>query len=165
MFDFYFLFLIKGAESESEVNDEEEMPDIGPVIDVNSSPGLLIKPQPFSLAGNNGRLLSVADGCGISKAGNTRIVGGTPAKIAAYPWLALIGYINGSEITFKCGKNIFLLKNTANFWIFKMIHPLFKKNAYRRIFDNITTRSHCRPLHYASFVHGSAWRTRFFKNN
>lgn len=64
----------------TEVGEEAELSDIGPHIDLNSSPELLIPPEPLTYTGNNGRLLSVTDGCGISKVANTRIVGGTPAK-------------------------------------------------------------------------------------
>lgn len=57
---------------------ENKLTGIGPDFDVNSSPDLLLPSDPFTFT--NGRLLSVADGCGISKTANARIVGGTPAK-------------------------------------------------------------------------------------
>lgn len=38
-----------------------------------------------------GRLLTPEEGCGYSKVSNTRIVGGVPAKVGAWPWIALLG--------------------------------------------------------------------------
>lgn len=35
-----------------------------------------------------GRLLTPEEGCGQSKVVNTRIIGGTRAKVGAWPWLA-----------------------------------------------------------------------------
>lgn len=50
------------------------------------------------------RLLTPADGCGISKAPNKRIVGGAPARIGTWPWIALIFHKtqNGSPLSV-CG--------------------------------------------------------------
>lgn len=51
-----------------------------------------------------GRLLTIDEGCGLSKKPIRRIVGGAPAKKYAWPWVALLGQSNSSGITFKCGK-------------------------------------------------------------
>lgn len=51
-----------------------------------------------------GRLLTPEEGCGYSKVSNTRIVGGAPAKVGAWPWIALLGYSIGWIKVFKAGK-------------------------------------------------------------
>lgn len=56
------------------------------------------------IADVRGRLLTPAEGCGYSKVQNTRIIGGSPAKVGAWPWLGLLGYKIKDEIKFGCGK-------------------------------------------------------------
>lgn len=54
----------------------------------------------------NGRILTVAEGCGFSNATHKRIVGGQKAKPGAYPWMALLGYVNSLGVSdFKCGRS------------------------------------------------------------
>lgn len=55
-----------------------------------------------------GRLLTPEEGCGYSKVSNTRIVGGVPAKVGAWPWLGLLGYRIGWATVFKAGMEISL---------------------------------------------------------
>lgn len=50
-----------------------------------------------------GRLLTPEEGCGYSKVANTRIVGGAPAKVGAWPWLALVGRESFFGFEFECG--------------------------------------------------------------
>lgn len=51
-----------------------------------------------------GRLLTVEEGCGFSNVTQRRIVGGQKAKMGAYPWMTLLGYINNlGETSWKCG--------------------------------------------------------------
>lgn len=54
-----------------------------------------------------GRLLTIDEGCGLSKQPLKKIVAGAPAKKFAWPWVALLGqqFDNSTEIKFKCGKN------------------------------------------------------------
>lgn len=40
----------------------------------------------------NGRLLTVEEGCGLSKVTQSKIVGGGVAKNGAWPFMALLGY-------------------------------------------------------------------------
>lgn len=51
-----------------------------------------------------GRLLTPDEGCGYSKVANTRIVGGSNAKVGAWPWIALLVQKKGKENLFLCGK-------------------------------------------------------------
>lgn len=50
-----------------------------------------------------GRLLTPEEGCGYSKVSNTRIVGGVPAKVGAWPWIALVGSESAFGFEFECG--------------------------------------------------------------
>lgn len=52
-----------------------------------------------------GKLLTPAQGCGFSTVNHKRIVGGSPAKQGAWPWLALLGYLDGKKVTLGCGKH------------------------------------------------------------
>lgn len=52
-------------------------------------------------------LLLPEKGCGISNATHNRVVGGAPAKLGAWPWMALLGYNSGlDDIDFKCGGSL-----------------------------------------------------------
>lgn len=51
-----------------------------------------------------GRLLTIDEGCGLSKVPVRRIVAGAPAKKYTWPWVALLGVQDENGITFKCGK-------------------------------------------------------------
>lgn len=51
-----------------------------------------------------GRPLTPEEGCGYSKVANTRIVGGAPAKVGAWPWIALVGRTGVFGIEFECGE-------------------------------------------------------------
>ncbi|XP_058448816.1 uncharacterized protein LOC131428788 [Malaya genurostris] len=53
------------------------------------------------------RLPTPSDGCGYSKVEHTRVVGGVPAALNGWPWMALIGYKNTlGEVSFKCGGSL-----------------------------------------------------------
>lgn len=56
------------------------MPDIGPRVDLKYLPGLDLPDKPPVGTGFKGHILSPKEGCGVSKEGAGRIVGGTPAK-------------------------------------------------------------------------------------
>lgn len=58
----------------------KELPEIAPRVEMRYLPGLFLPEEPARNAGFKGKLLSSKDGCGISKLGAPRIVGGTPAK-------------------------------------------------------------------------------------
>lgn len=81
------------------------MPELGPRVELDQKyfPGLFFPDEPVRNAGFKGKLLSSKEGCGISKVGAPRIVGGSPAKNGAYPWMALLGYKQGMQISFNCG--------------------------------------------------------------
>ncbi|XP_030560691.1 venom serine protease Bi-VSP [Drosophila novamexicana] len=51
------------------------------------------------------RLPTVAEGCGATPkaAAFKKVVGGEPAKQGTWPWIALLGYDDGSSSPFKCG--------------------------------------------------------------
>lgn len=52
-----------------------------------------------------GRLLTPEEGCGYSKVANKRIVGGSEAKVGAWPWMSLLGFQRKDGINFLCGKH------------------------------------------------------------
>ncbi|XP_030380378.1 uncharacterized protein LOC115628430 [Scaptodrosophila lebanonensis] len=49
------------------------------------------------------RLLTVEEGCGYTLNSYKKIVGGEVSKKGAWPWIALLGYDDGSGSPFKCG--------------------------------------------------------------
>ncbi|XP_034480576.1 venom serine protease Bi-VSP isoform X2 [Drosophila innubila] len=49
------------------------------------------------------RLPTVEEGCGYTLTSNKKIVGGVVSKKGAWPWIALLGYDDGSSSPFKCG--------------------------------------------------------------
>lgn len=67
-----------------------------------------------------GRLLTPEEGCGFTKVKNNRIIGGSVARIGAWPWMAILGYDRGYTVSFECGK-IYLTQipfNKKNFlWL------------------------------------------------
>ncbi|XP_059611209.1 transmembrane protease serine 9-like [Phlebotomus argentipes] len=57
-------------------------------------------------------LLTPEEGCGFSNITHRRIVGGSPAKLGAWPWMTLMGYKdNLGDIEFKCGGSIITQKH------------------------------------------------------
>lgn len=55
-------------------------------------------------SGLQSRLFTPEEGCGFSNETHNRVVGGVPARLGAWPWMALVGYKNSlGEISFKCG--------------------------------------------------------------
>lgn len=73
----------KGDKTAGEDVDLElfwGLPDIGPRIDMKLLPRLYLPEEPVINSGFKGHLLSPKEGCGISKVGAPRIVGGTSAK-------------------------------------------------------------------------------------
>lgn len=74
---------------------------------------LPLTPEPIApitrppLVNGKPRLLTTEEGCGFSNVTHTRIVGGGPAKLGAWPWMALIGYTNDlGELGWKCGGSL-----------------------------------------------------------
>lgn len=100
-YPFYDLSFKTGSATEDELF--AALPDIGPRIDMKSLPGLFLPEEPLRNTGLKGHLLSPKEGCGTSKVGAPRIVGGLPAKNGAYPWMGLLGFKMGQQISFKCG--------------------------------------------------------------
>lgn len=58
----------------------KELPEIAPRVQMKLLPGLFLPEEPARNAGFKGKLLTPAEGCGLSKVGAGRIVGGTPAR-------------------------------------------------------------------------------------
>ncbi|XP_052865804.1 venom serine protease Bi-VSP-like isoform X1 [Anopheles cruzii] len=53
------------------------------------------------------RLLTPETGCGFSQVEHNRVVGGVPAALNGWPWMALVGYKNAlGEVSFKCGGSL-----------------------------------------------------------
>lgn len=49
-------------------------------------------------------LFTPETGCGYSNVTHSRVVGGVPAKLGGWPWMALLAYKNDfGDISFKCG--------------------------------------------------------------
>ncbi|XP_052890119.1 venom serine protease Bi-VSP-like isoform X1 [Anopheles moucheti] len=52
-------------------------------------------------------LLTPETGCGYSIVQHNRVVGGVPAELHGWPWMALVGYKNAlGEVSFKCGGSL-----------------------------------------------------------
>uniref|UniRef100_A0A182J2A7 CLIP domain-containing serine protease n=1 Tax=Anopheles atroparvus TaxID=41427 RepID=A0A182J2A7_ANOAO len=52
-------------------------------------------------------LLTPETGCGFSAVEHNKVVGGVPASLNGWPWMALIGYKNAlGEVSFKCGGSL-----------------------------------------------------------
>lgn len=76
----------------------------GPVFSSTPQP---IAPTSPRTASTTPRLLTREEGCGVSNATHHRVVGGVPAQLGAWPWMALLGYENSlGEISFKCGGSL-----------------------------------------------------------
>ncbi|EDV95837.1 GH15924 [Drosophila grimshawi] len=60
------------------------------------------------------RLPTVEEGCGsTTKASFQKVVGGEPAKQGAWPWIALLGYDDGSSSIFKCGGTLITARHVV----------------------------------------------------
>jgi serine protease 56 len=54
-----------------------------------------------------GNLPTPSTGCGFSNVTHNKVVGGVPAELGAWPWMALLGYSNrGGEVEFRCGGSL-----------------------------------------------------------
>uniref|UniRef100_A0A182QVG8 CLIP domain-containing serine protease n=1 Tax=Anopheles farauti TaxID=69004 RepID=A0A182QVG8_9DIPT len=66
-------------------------------------------PAPAGPSGTVGpvELLTPETGCGYSNVEHNRVVGGVPAELHGWPWMALVGYKNAlGEVSFKCGGSL-----------------------------------------------------------
>lgn len=95
-----------------------------------------------------GRLLTPAEGCGSTRARNTRMVGGSEARIGAWPWMALLVYEKEDKIFYDCGE-----KEFTNFLLSKSfclkgrkIQVELKILNFRWIVNNVKTRPDCCSL-------------------
>lgn len=62
---------------------------------------------PASKSNDIVKLPTPADGCGVSIVEHNRVVGGVPATIHGWPWMALIGYKDSlGQVSFKCGGSL-----------------------------------------------------------
>lgn len=50
-----------------------------------------------------GSLLTPEEGCGLTKVKTNRIVGGSVAPVGAWPWMALLVYLQEDGLAFDCG--------------------------------------------------------------
>lgn len=59
-----------------------------------------LRPTPYSLPANNV--------CGVSNYTHTRVVGGSPARVGQYPWIAALGYRTNPNvgIQFSCAGSL-----------------------------------------------------------
>ncbi|XP_060657482.1 venom serine protease Bi-VSP-like isoform X1 [Drosophila nasuta] len=58
-------------------------------------------------------LFTVEDGCGYTLTTNKKIVGGVVSKKGAWPWIALLGYDDGSSSPFKCGGTLITARHVV----------------------------------------------------
>lgn len=64
-------------------------------------------PAPPSPSVGPVELLTPETGCGYSIVEHNRVVGGVPAVLNGWPWMALVGYKNAlGEVSFKCGGSL-----------------------------------------------------------
>jgi secreted trypsin-like serine protease len=60
--------------------------------------------EPTTKNAGTSHLLTPEEGCGFSNVTHPKVVGGTPAKLGGWPWMALVGYRNDfGDVSFKCG--------------------------------------------------------------
>lgn len=63
------------------------------------------KPKPIKLP-------TPQDGCGISMGKHNRVVGGNDSKPGVWPWIALIGYSNGTNpLNYRCSGSLITTKH------------------------------------------------------
>lgn len=79
---------------------------LSPVATPNLNPGFL-KPTTYSSGIPNTNV------CGISNFTQTRVVGGGPARVGQYPWIAALGYKSSSSthIQFSCAGSLITLRH------------------------------------------------------
>ncbi|XP_055540538.1 venom serine protease Bi-VSP-like isoform X2 [Wyeomyia smithii] len=78
-----------------------------PTPTVAPPPAPVTEGPPLPKDNNLITLPTPAEGCGYSKVEHNRVVGGVPAALNGWPWMALIGYKNTlGEVSFKCGGSI-----------------------------------------------------------
>ncbi|XP_053680039.1 venom protease isoform X2 [Anopheles nili] len=64
-------------------------------------------PAPPTSSVGPAELLTPETGCGYSPVEHNRVVGGVPAALNGWPWMALVGYRNAlGEVSFKCGGSL-----------------------------------------------------------
>lgn len=109
--------------------------------------------QPARANSNSGRLLTPAEGCGMSQIAlrGLRIIGGRYSRNSAWPWMVMLGYkLPQGGATFKCGKMWYSFRIYQN-----LVELLDWKNYefYNRwIFNHFQTCSICGTLHTTTFV-------------
>lgn len=114
--------------------------------DVDDTP-LPLTPAPIApitrppLVNGKPRLLTNEEGCGFSNVTHTRIVGGGPAKLGAWPWMALVGYTNDlGELGWKCGGS--LITSRLVWWC----HSRRRREFFIFLFQicrHVLTAAHC----------------------
>lgn len=68
-------------------------PTQGPPVFQTLPPSIPLQPPPPS-----GLMTYDRDKCGVSEATHSRVVGGLASQIAAWPWIALLGYISPGDV-------------------------------------------------------------------